>query len=1085
MPKRTDIKRVLVIGSGPIVIGQACEFDYSGTQACKALRAEGLEVVLVNSNPATIMTDPEMADRTYVEPLTVDMVEAIIEKERPDAVLPTVGGQTALNLAVALADRGVLEKYNVTLIGAQIDAIKVAEDRLLFRNAMEEIGVEVPRSGVAKSLDDALACVEETGFPSIIRPSFTMGGVGGGIAYNIEEFREVAGRGLDLSPVHEILVEESVIGWKEFELEVMRDVADNFVVVCSIENIDPMGVHTGDSVTVAPALTLTDKEYQRMRDMARRIIRRVGVETGGSNIQFAVNPDDGRIVAIEMNPRVSRSSALASKATGFPIAKIAAKLALGYHLDEIPNDITRLTPASFEPTIDYIVVKFPRWNFEKFPQADRTLTTQMKSVGEAMAIGRTFKEAFLKAVRSLELGRFGRLFPETPDEAGDQDEDDTALRKRLVVPSDRRMWAVFRALRRGWTIETIHELTKMDRWFLQQFAEIVALREMAALGEFREMSVDLLRTLKRNGFSDEDIGAVYGVGEEVVRQRRLDEGLVPAYKRIDTCAAEFESFTPYMYGTYEEACEADPTPQKKVIILGSGPNRIGQGIEFDYCCCHAVFGFREEGFETVMVNCNPETVSTDYDTADRLYFEPLTFEDVMGVIDRERSAGADVSCVVQFGGQTPLKLALALLDAGVKILGTTPDSIDLAEDRQRFSQLLWDLGVPQPASGTAVSREEAREVAERIGYPVVVRPSYVLGGRGMAIVFDSGALDRYMIGAVDVSHDRPVLIDRFLEDAFEFDVDAVADATGAVVIGGIMEHIEEAGIHSGDSSCVVPPFMVAERHLGTIREYTRRIARALKVVGLMNIQYALKDDMVYVLEVNPRSSRTVPYISKATGVPMAKAAARVAAGRTLAELGVVNDLEAAGVFVKSPVFPFVRFPGVDTILGPEMKSTGEVMGCADNFGAAFSKAMMGAGQRLPETGCVFISVNNSDKPTVVPVARDLAALGFTIAASRGTAAFLRAHGIDVEVIYKVNEGRPNIADQIVNRKIDLVINTPLGRESFFDDRAVRRAATMAQVPCITTLTGATAAVSAIKALRSQTLTVRSLQDYYAGVEAGA
>jgi carbamoyl-phosphate synthase large subunit len=1085
MPKRTDIKRVLVIGSGPIVIGQACEFDYSGTQACKALRAEGLEVILVNSNPATIMTDPEMADRTYVEPLTVDMVEAIIEKERPDAVLPTVGGQTALNLAVALADRGVLEKYNVKLIGAQIDAIKVAEDRLLFRNAMEEIGVEVPRSGVAKSLDDALACVEETGFPSIIRPSFTMGGVGGGIAYNIEEFREVAGRGLDLSPVHEILVEESVIGWKEFELEVMRDVADNFVVVCSIENIDPMGVHTGDSVTVAPALTLTDKEYQRMRDMARRIIRRVGVETGGSNIQFAVNPDDGRIVAIEMNPRVSRSSALASKATGFPIAKIAAKLALGYHLDEIPNDITRLTPASFEPTIDYIVVKFPRWNFEKFPQADRTLTTQMKSVGEAMAIGRTFKEAFLKAVRSLELGRFGRLFPDIPDEASDQDEDDTALRKRLVVPSDRRMWAVFRALRRGWTIETIHELTKMDRWFLQQFAEIVALREMAALGEFREISVDLLRTLKRNGFSDEDIGAVYGVGEEVVRQRRLDEGLVPAYKRIDTCAAEFESFTPYMYGTYEEACEADPTPQKKVIILGSGPNRIGQGIEFDYCCCHAVFGFREEGFETVMVNCNPETVSTDYDTADRLYFEPLTFEDVMGVIDRERSAGADVSCVVQFGGQTPLKLALALLDAGVKILGTTPDSIDLAEDRQRFSQLLWDLGVPQPASGTAVSREEAREVAERIGYPVVVRPSYVLGGRGMAIVFDSGALDRYMIGAVDVSHDRPVLIDRFLEDAFEFDVDAVADATGAVVIGGIMEHIEEAGIHSGDSSCVVPPFMVAERHLGTIREYTRRIARALKVVGLMNIQYALKDDMVYVLEVNPRSSRTVPYISKATGVPMAKVAARVAAGRTLAELGVVNDLEAAGVFVKSPVFPFVRFPGVDTILGPEMKSTGEVMGCADNFGAAFSKAMMGAGQRLPENGCVFISVNNSDKPTVVPVARDLAALGFTIAASRGTAAFLRAHGIDVEVIYKVNEGRPNIADQIVNRKIDLVINTPLGRESFFDDRAVRRAATMAQVPCITTLTGATAAVSAIKALRSQTLTVRSLQDYYAGVEAGA
>jgi carbamoyl-phosphate synthase large subunit len=1083
MPKRTDLKRVLVIGSGPIVIGQACEFDYSGTQACKALRSEGLEVVLVNSNPATIMTDPEIADRTYVEPLTPEMAEAIIAKERPDAVLPTVGGQTALNLAVALADRGILEKYNVKLIGASVDSIKVGEDRLLFRNAMAEIGVEVPASGVAKSLEEAFAIVDGVGFPAIIRPSFTMGGVGGGIAYNIEEFRELAGRGLDLSPVHEILVEESVIGWKEFELEVMRDVADNFVVICSIENVDPMGVHTGDSITVAPALTLTDKEYQRMRDMARRIIRRVGVETGGSNIQFAVNPADGRIVAIEMNPRVSRSSALASKATGFPIAKIAAKLALGYHLDEIPNDITRLTPASFEPTIDYIVVKFPRWNFEKFPQADRTLTTQMKSVGEAMAIGRTFKEAFLKAVRSLELGKSGSLFPAGPDDTADADEDESALRKRLVVPNDRRMWALFRALRRGWTTETLHELTRIDPWFLQQFAEIEELRRMAALGEFRDMSVDLLRTLKRTGFADSDIAAVHGVGEELVRQRRLDQGLVPAYKRIDTCAAEFESFTPYMYGTYEQVCEADPTPRRKVIILGSGPNRIGQGIEFDYCCCHAVFGFREEGFETVMVNCNPETVSTDYDTSDRLYFEPLTFEDVMAVIERERTATADVSCVVQFGGQTPLKLALALQEAGVQILGTSPDSIDLAEDRRRFSQLLWDLGVPQPASGTAVSREEAREVADRIGYPVVVRPSYVLGGRGMAIVFDSGALDRYMTGAVDVSHDRPVLIDRFLEDAFEFDVDAVADSTGAVVIGGIMEHIEEAGIHSGDSSCVVPPFMVAERHLVTIRDYTRRIARALKVVGLMNIQYAIKDDMVYVLEVNPRSSRTVPYISKATGVPLAKIAARVAAGRTLTELQLVDDLEARGVFVKSPVFPFVRFPGVDTILGPEMKSTGEVMGGAENFGAAFSKAMMGAGQRLPEQGCIFISVNNSDKQTVLPIARDLAQLGFSLTATRGTAAFLRVHGIEVEVIYKVNEGRPNIADQIVNGKIDLVINTPLGRDSFFDDRSVRRAATMAQVPCITTLTGASAAVSAIKALRSQALTVRSLQDYYSGVEA--
>jgi carbamoyl-phosphate synthase large subunit len=1082
MPKRSDIKRVLVIGSGPIVIGQAAEFDYSGTQACKALRAEGLDVVLVNSNPATIMTDPELADATYVEPLTPEMVEAIIAKERPDAVLPTVGGQTALNLAVALHERGVLEQYNVKLIGAQIDAIKVAEDRLLFRNAMKEIGVEVPKSGVATTLEEALAIVDDVGFPAIIRPSFTLGGVGGGIAYNVEEFRELAGRGLDLSPVHEILVEESVIGWKEFELEVMRDVADNFVVICSIENVDAMGVHTGDSITVAPALTLTDKEYQRMRNMGRRIIRRVGVETGGSNIQFAINPADGRIVAIEMNPRVSRSSALASKATGFPIAKIAAKLALGYHLDEIPNDITRLTPASFEPTIDYIVVKFPRWNFEKFPQADPTLTTQMKSVGEAMAIGRTFKEAFLKAVRSLELGRNGSLFPAPPDAS---EEDETSLRQKLVVPSDRRMWALFRAIDRGWTIETLHELTKIDPWFLQQFHDIVELRKMAALGEFREMSTDLLRTMKRSGFSDADIAGVFGIDEELVRQRRIDDNLVPAFKRIDTCAAEFESFTPYMYGTYERVDESEPTPKKKVVILGSGPNRIGQGIEFDYCCCHAVFGFREEGFETVMVNCNPETVSTDYDTADRLYFEPLTFEDVMAVIEREREAGGEVACVVQFGGQTPLKLALPLLDAGVTILGTSPDSIDLAEDRRRFSQLLWDLGVPQPASGTAVSRDEAREVAERIGYPVVVRPSYVLGGRGMAIVFDSGALDRYMTGAVDVSHDRPVLIDRFLEDAFEFDVDAVADAEGAVVIGGIMEHIEEAGIHSGDSSCVVPPFMVAERHLATIREYTRRIARALKVVGLMNIQYAIKDDTVYVLEVNPRSSRTVPYISKATGIPMAKVAARVAAGRTLADLGLVDDLSAAGVFVKSPVFPFVRFPGVDTILGPEMKSTGEVMGGSDNFGAAFGKAMMGAGQRLPEKGCVFISVNNSDKPTVLPIARDLAGLGFTLAATRGTAAFLRAHGLEVDVMYKVNEGRPNVADHLVNRAIDMVINTPLGRESFFDDRAVRRAATMTQVPCITTLTGASAAVSAIKALRQQALSVRSLQDYYAGVEAGA
>ncbi len=1088
MPKRTDIHRVLVIGSGPIVIGQACEFDYSGTQAIKALRSEGLEVVLVNSNPATIMTDPELADRTYVEPLTVEAVEQIIAREKPDAILPTVGGQTALNLAVDLAEAGVLEKYGIELIGASIAAIEVAEDRQQFRDAMKEIGIEVPASGVAQTLDSALAIVEEVGFPAIIRPSFTLGGVGGGIAYNLEEFKEIAARGLSLSPVHEILVEESVIGWKEFELEVMRDGADNFVVICSIENIDPMGVHTGDSITVAPAQTLTDKEYQRMRDAARRIIRRVGVETGGSNIQFAIHPADGRMVAIEMNPRVSRSSALASKATGFPIAKIAAKLALGYRLDEIPNDITRVTPASFEPTIDYVVVKIPRWNFEKFPDADRTLTTQMKSVGEAMAIGRTFKEAFLKGIRSLELGKDALLFtrpqPSNDDTATQEDEEEnTALRRKLVVPNDRRMWALFRALDKGWSIEHLHELTKIDPWFLEQFAELVELRRTAEMVGLRDMSADLLRTLKRAGFGDHELGNILGVGESAVRERRREFGLKPSFKRIDTCAAEFESFTPYMYSSYEDACEADPTERPKIVILGSGPNRIGQGIEFDYCCCHAVFGFRAEGFETVMINCNPETVSTDYDTSDRLYFEPLTFEDVMAIIDREREGHPDVACVVQFGGQTPLKLALALQDADVKILGTSPDSIDLAEDRQRFAALLWDLGIPQPESGTATSKSEAREVAAKIGFPVVVRPSYVLGGRAMAIVYDVATLDRYMANAVDVSHDRPILIDRFLERAKELDVDCVADASGAVVIGGVMEHIEEAGIHSGDSSCVVPPARVSEKHLATIRDYTRRIASALKVVGLMNVQYAIKDETVYVLEVNPRASRTVPFLAKANGVALAQVAAKVMAGRTLQELGLSDDLEPAGVFVKSPVFPFVRFPGVDTILGPEMKSTGEVMGGAGSFGLAFIKAMLGVGQRLPESGTVCLSVNNEDKTQVLPIARALAELGFEIVATRGTAAFLRVHGIESDVIYKVNEGRPSLADEIVNRRISMVINTPLGRESFFDDKAVRRAAMMAGVPCITTITGAAAAVDAIRALRTEGLDVRALQDYYASIQA--
>jgi carbamoyl-phosphate synthase large subunit len=1077
------------------VIGQACEFDYSGTQACKALRAEGLEVVLVNSNPATIMTDPEFADRTYIEPLTPDVVAAIIDKEKVDALLPTVGGQTALNLAVALEEKGVLRAHGVKLIGASIDAIRVAEDRLAFRNAMESIGIEVPASGLARSLNEALALVKTVGFPAIIRPSFTLGGVGGGIAYNIEEFRDLVERGLEISPVHEILIEESVIGWKEFELEVMRDVADNFVVICSIENVDPMGVHTGDSITVAPALTLTDKEYQRMRDAARRIIRRVGVETGGSNIQFAVNPVDGRMLTIEMNPRVSRSSALASKATGFPIAKIAAKLALGYRLEEIPNDITRLTPASFEPTIDYVVVKIPRWNFEKFPQADRTLTTQMKSVGEVMAIGRTFKEAFLKGIRSLELGREGLLFdrgrpsassgrPELVEGRAPEDEDAATLRKRLVVPNDRRVWALFRALERGWTVAELHELTRIDPWFLQQFAEITELRRVAAFAEFRDLSPDLLRTLKRAGFGDRELASIYDVSEADVRARRREDGLVPAYKRIDTCAAEFESFTPYLYSTYERECEAQPTARRKIVILGSGPNRIGQGIEFDYCCCHAAFALRDEGFETVMVNCNPETVSTDYDSTDRLYFEPLTFEDVMSIIACETAGGGEVSCLVQFGGQTPLKLALALQQAGVKMLGTSPDSIDLAEDRRRFAQFLWDLGIPQPASGTATSREEAREVAARISFPVVVRPSYVLGGRAMAIVYDTASLDRYMTTAVEASPEHPILIDKFLEDAFELDVDTLADEAGAVVIGGIMEHIEEAGIHSGDSSCVVPPFLVAERHLATIRDYTRRIARALKVVGLMNVQYAIKDETVYVLEVNPRASRTVPYLSKATGVPLAKIAALVMTGRSLASLDITGDLDVSGVFVKTPVFPFVRFPGVDTILGPEMKSTGEVMGGASNFGMAFAKAQLAVGQRLPEKGTAFISVNNSDKPTVLPIVRDLVELGFKIVATRGTAAYLRAHGLPIELVYKVNEGRPNVVDQILNSQIDLVINTPLGRESFFDDRAMRRAAMFHNIPCITTLTGASAAVSAIRALRTQGLDVRAIQDYHAEIAAG-
>jgi len=1069
MPQRTDIKKILIIGSGPIVIGQACEFDYSGTQACKALRSEGYKVVLVNSNPATIMTDPELAESTYLEPLTPEYLEAIIAHERPDALLPTVGGQTALNLAVALSENGVLDKYGVELIGAQIKAIKVAEDRLLFKEAMKEIGLETPKSGVAYSFNEALEVVERVGYPAIIRPSFTLGGTGGGIAFNAEEFEELAQRGLDLSPTHEILVEESVIGWKEFELEVMRDLKDNVVVICSIENFDPMGDHTGDSITVAPIQTLTDKEYQIMRDAAIRVIRKVGVETGGSNIQFALNPDNGRMVVIEMNPRVSRSSALASKATGFPIAKIAAKLAVGYSLNEIPNDITKKTPASFEPTIDYVVTKIPKWAFEKFPEAEPVLGTQMKSVGEVMAIGRTFKESFLKAVRSLETGK--RL--------GSEKIDLERLRERLITPNPERIAYLRAAFETGYSIDEVFEYTKIDRWFLYQIQELAEMAVRLRKERIETISVELLRTAKRMGFSDQRLALLLNTSAEQIRCKRKTEKIIPVYKRVDTCAAEFESFTPYLYSTYEQECEADPTDHKKIMILGSGPNRIGQGIEFDYCCCHASFALKEDGYETIMVNCNPETVSTDYDTSDRLYFESLTFEDVMHIVDREKPDGV----IVQFGGQTPLNLALPLQAAGVPIIGTSPESIDLAEDRKRFGKLLSDLQIPQPPSGTAVSYEEAAEIAHRIGFPVLVRPSYVLGGRAMVICYDLRTLESYMDEAVDVSQDRPILIDRFLEDAFEVDVDTLADGHN-VVIGGIMEHIEEAGIHSGDSSCVLPTYLVKSEHLDTMRRYTRQLARALKVVGLMNVQYAIKDDIVYVLEVNPRASRTVPFVSKATGVPLAKVAARLMTGRKLAEFGLADELPVQNFFVKSPVFPFAKFPGVDTILGPEMKSTGEVMGVSDNFGQAYAKAQMSAGVYLPRSGTAFISVNQHDKKNVIKIAERLRQLGFKLIASRGTAAALQQQGFPVETVYKVNEGRPHIVDLIKSGKVDLVLNTPLGKDSFFDERAIRRAAMQHGVPCITTLSGGTAVASGIAALQQNKVDVLSLQEYHEAVRNG-
>jgi carbamoyl-phosphate synthase large subunit len=1063
MPRDPNLNSVLVIGSGPIVIGQACEFDYSGTQAIKVLKSEGIRVSLVNSNPATIMTDPEYADRTYVEPLTPETIEAILERERPDAILPTVGGQTALNLAVEIARRGMLDRWGVRLIGASRRAVEVGEDRRLFKEAMARIGLEVPKSGFARSVDEARGVVEETGLPAVIRPSFTLGGTGGGIVYNMEEFEELVDRGLELSPVHEILIEESVIGWKEYELEVMRDRADNFVVICSIENFDPMGIHTGDSVTVAPAQTLTDREYQAMRNASRAIIREVGVETGGSNIQFAVDPKSGRMVVIEMNPRVSRSSALASKATGFPIAKMAALLAIGYRLDEIKNDITRVTPASFEPVIDYVVVKIPRWAFEKFPDASPTLGTQMKSVGEVMAIGRTFKEALQKGLRGLETGISG--FART-------DLDETRITEKLQSPDPDRIFYVKLALDLGWTHQEVYRVTGIDPWFLDQIQQIVDLEKK--LGSNLLGDAKTLREAKRMGFSDARLAQIAGTSEALVREGRLAAGIRPVYKRVDTCAAEFASHTPYLYSTYETECEAEPTDRKKVVILGSGPNRIGQGIEFDYCCCHASFAFKEEGYETIMVNCNPETVSTDYDTSDRLYFEPLAFEDVMNIVELEKPAGV----VIQFGGQTPLRLAVPLHKAGVKILGTSPDAVDLAEDRKRFSALLDELRIPQPQSGTATSIEEAKAVAERIGYPVLVRPSYVLGGRAMAIVYDTSSLERYAREAVKASPEHPILVDRFLEDAYEVDVDALGDGE-RVVIGGILQHIEQAGIHSGDSAMVLPTYKITPPHLETIRRYTRELGLALGVRGLMNVQYAIKNDVVYVLEVNPRASRTTPFVSKATGVPLAKVAARIMAGRSLAEQGITDDLSVSRIFIKESVFPFLKFPGADILLGPEMKSTGEVMGISEDFGIAFAKSQIASGFKIPTEGTVFISVNDYDKEGVLPHARALSEMGLKILASRGTAEFLKSEGVPAETVFKVHEGRPNIVDQIKDGKIAVVFNTPLGKESFDDDSAIRKSATQHGVLVVTTLTATAATVRAIRALRERTPDLASLQEIHA------
>jgi len=1073
MPKRTDLRRILLIGSGPIVIGQGAEFDYSGTQAAKALREEGYVVVLVNSNPATIMTDPELADRTYIEPVTPDWVRKVIERERPDALLPTMGGQTALNVAMALVKDGTLERFGVELIGANARAIQMAEDRAEFGAAMRRIGLATPLGRTVASVADGLAAVGETGFPAIIRPSYTLGGTGGGVAYNRAEFEELVERALELSPLHTTLIERSVLGWKEFELEVMRDRRDNVVIVCSIENLDPMGVHTGDSITVAPAMTLSDREYQRMRDAAIAIIREIGVEAGGCNIQFAVNPVDGEMLVIEMNPRVSRSSALASKATGFPIARIGTKLAVGYTLDELPNDITKTTPASFEPVLDYVVVKVPRFAFEKFPTADFRLTTQMKSVGEAMAIGRTFKEAFQKGLRALEIGRPGwvigaslgddRLTSDTPED----------LRVALRTPTPERIFQIKRALLAGVSVDEVAQASGIDPWFLFQMEELLEAERWFAALPPGETGAAELRRMKRMGFSDRQLGTLRGISEGTVREARWRLDVHPAYKTVDTCAGEFPSATPYLYSSYDAENESEPLGAQGIVILGSGPNRIGQGVEFDYCCVRAGLAFRELGFKTIMINSNPETVSTDFDISDKLYFEPLTFEDVIEIVRWERPKGV----VVQLGGQTPLRLTKPLEAAGVPILGTAPDSIDIAEDRGRFEALVDRLGITQPANGTARSVEEAVKVAERIGFPVLVRPSYVLGGRAMEIVYDQGSLRDYFEKAARVAPEHPVLIDRFLEDAFEGDVDALADGTRCV-IGGVMQHIEDAGVHSGDSACVMPPYLIGDRQVDEMRRYTKAFAAALGVVGLINVQYAIKDGVVYVLEVNPRGSRTVPFVSKATGVSLAKLAAAVMTGHTLDELGVPDDLPLPGVAVKEAVFPFTKLPGVDTILGPEMRSTGEVMGLADSFGMAFAKAQIAADGSLPLAGGIFVTVNDSDKPTVLPIARRFHELGFRLTATEGTARYLRSRGVPAERVAKVHEGRPNAIDLIVSGEVQLLINTPLGKFTQADDYAIRRAALMHRVPYTTTMSAASAACDAIIALRSRTGSVRSLQEWH-------